>query len=405
MTMFSHSRLSTFEQCKLKYKFKYIDKVEAPVQQTIEAFLGSVVHATLEKLYKDLRFEKLNTIEELLEWYNREWKKNWNEKIIIVRNEYTEENYRKMGERFIRDYYRRYYPFKEGKTIALEQKVKIRLDPEGKYIMRGVIDRLSCREDGVYEIHDYKTNFTLPFKEYLKEDRQLALYAIAVKNSYPDADKIRLVWHFLAHDKEVVMEKTDEELEKLKKETIELIETIKNEKDFRPKASKLCDWCEFRSLCPLWSHISKTEKLEPNEYLKDPGVKLVNRYAELKLKREEFLRKIDAELEKLKEAIIKFSEKEGCEIIAGSDVAVRVWKAEIPKFPGKNEEERKRLEEEIKNSGRWDEVSMLDTAALSRIIQSEAWPEHVLEKIRKFVRTERIEKLYLKRLEKPNSDS
>ena len=173
MTMFSHSRLSTFEQCKLKYKFKYIDKVEAPVQQTVEAFLGSVVHAALEKLYKDLRFEKLNTIEELLEWYNREWKKNWNEKIIIVRNEYTEENYRKMGERFIRDYYRRYYPFKEGKTIALEQKVKIRLDPEGKYIMRGVIDRLSCREDGVYEIHDYKTNFTLPFKEYLKEDLSL----------------------------------------------------------------------------------------------------------------------------------------------------------------------------------------------------------------------------------------
>ena len=29
MTQYSHSRLSTFEQCNLKFKFKYVDKVEA----------------------------------------------------------------------------------------------------------------------------------------------------------------------------------------------------------------------------------------------------------------------------------------------------------------------------------------------------------------------------------------
>ena len=64
--LYSHSRLSTFEQCPLKFKFAYIDKIETEIEETIEAFLGSRVHEALEKLYKDLKFQKLNTLKELL---------------------------------------------------------------------------------------------------------------------------------------------------------------------------------------------------------------------------------------------------------------------------------------------------------------------------------------------------
>ena len=40
MTVYSHSRLSCFEQCPPKYKLNYIDKVETEVEEGIEAFLG-----------------------------------------------------------------------------------------------------------------------------------------------------------------------------------------------------------------------------------------------------------------------------------------------------------------------------------------------------------------------------
>lgn len=50
MPIYSHSRLSTFEQCPNKYKLHYIDKVETEAEQSIEAFLGSRAHETLEKL-------------------------------------------------------------------------------------------------------------------------------------------------------------------------------------------------------------------------------------------------------------------------------------------------------------------------------------------------------------------
>ncbi len=50
MTVYSHSQLSTFEQCRQKFKLQYIDKVETEVEESVEAFLGSRTHETLEKL-------------------------------------------------------------------------------------------------------------------------------------------------------------------------------------------------------------------------------------------------------------------------------------------------------------------------------------------------------------------
>ena len=50
MTVYSHSRLSCFEQCPHKFKLQYIDKVETEVEESIEAYLGLRVHETLEKL-------------------------------------------------------------------------------------------------------------------------------------------------------------------------------------------------------------------------------------------------------------------------------------------------------------------------------------------------------------------
>jgi len=51
MLLYSHSRLSSFEQCPQKFKLKYIDKAEVEVEETIERFLGSRVHDALEKRY------------------------------------------------------------------------------------------------------------------------------------------------------------------------------------------------------------------------------------------------------------------------------------------------------------------------------------------------------------------
>ncbi len=220
MPIYSHSKLSTFEQCPNKYKLHYIDKVETEAEQSIEAFLGSRAHETLEKLYRDLDYQKKNTLEELLIYLNSQWKKNWTKSIIIVKEEYNQDNYRKMAEKYITDYYKRYDPFTKGKTISIEDRILINLDESGDYKLQGFIDRLTETKDGYYEIHDYKTNSRLPLPQYIENDRQLALYSIGVKKRYPDVKDVRLIWHFLKFDKEIDSTRTDKELENLKKNTI-----------------------------------------------------------------------------------------------------------------------------------------------------------------------------------------
>jgi len=391
MTLFSHSRLSTFENCKLKFRYKYIDKLKTDVSQGVEAFMGSMVHAVLEKLYKDLKHQRLNTIEELLSWYNTEWEKNWNPGIIIVRKEYNQENYRKMGERFITDYYNKYTPFDQERTIGLEKRIIIKLDDAGKYRMQGYIDRLVYVGDGVYEIHDYKTNANLPIKEYLEDDRQLALYALSVLKDYQDAKKVRLVWHFLAHNKKFVIEKSMEELEKLRKETIDLIDNVEEEKEFHPTPSRLCDWCEFMVECPMTKHKVKTDPLPPNEYLKEPGVDLVNKYVELKNKKND----LDEEMDNIKEAILEYSKKEGVNLLSGSDSSLRIWRKDVWKFPGKTDDNREELEKIVRSSGLWNDFSMLDTWKLEKIIDDSKFPQDLIQELKKFARKEMVERLYI----------
>lgn len=85
MTLYSHSSLSCFEQCPHKFKLNYIDKVKTEVEESIEAFLGVRAHETLEKLYRDLEYQKKNTLDDLLLFLHDEWAKNWNDSILIVR--------------------------------------------------------------------------------------------------------------------------------------------------------------------------------------------------------------------------------------------------------------------------------------------------------------------------------
>ncbi len=390
--LFSHSRISTFEQCPQKFKFHYIDKAEVEEIEGVESFLGTRVHEVLQKHYKDLKFQKLNSLPVLIKYYKELWKKNWNDNVQIVREEYSERNYRAMGEKFIRKYYNRYKPFDNEVTIGLEQRILIRI---GGYAVQGYIDRLSFSE-GRYEVHDYKTTGFLPEQTYLDMDRQLALYALAVKKMFRDAHKIDLVWHFLAFDKEMRSGRTDEQLKDLENDIIKSIRAIEyacKNKIFPAQEGVLCDWCQFRAVCGRWGHIIKTDAMPANRFLKEPGVQLVNKYSALYYKRKEFLDKIDEELEELKEAIFEFAKKEGIEKIAGSNYVAKVSMDEKAKWPGKSEEGRDDLENIIKKAELWDEVSTLDTFALSKAVQD--WPEDLIKKLKRFQRLVEERRLYL----------
>ena len=248
MAIYSHSRLGCFQNCPWQYKLRYIDQVKRD-RTGIEAYVGSCFHAVMEKLYSELPF-KVNTLDELLGYYNAWWAKNWTEDIAITRKNRTAEDYRNSGITCLKDYYKRYQPFNQSKVLGVEREVLFNLDPEGKYCLRGCIDRLAQAGNGIYEIHDYKTSANLPSQEEADNDQQLALYQIAVQGLWNDVKEIRLIWHYVLFDKELVSIRSQGQLDKLKADTISLIQAIESARDFPAIESALCDWCAYPDLCP-----------------------------------------------------------------------------------------------------------------------------------------------------------
>ena len=396
MTTYSHSRLSVFESCPRAYKYRYIDRVELePESESIEAFMGSRVHETLEKLYRDLRLSKENTLEELLAHYADAWHRNWHENVRIVKKGYTPENYFDTGARCIASYYRRYHPFNESRTLGLEQVIFI--DIEG-YRLRGFIDRLALREDGHYEIHDYKTSQYLPPLKHFQRDRQLALYQIGVEEMWGDAEEVDLVWHYLVHEREIRVKRAEEEIEEIKAQVVEQIRKIERaeeEDNFPAVESSLCPWCEFQPLCPSFAHIVKTGGMPRNRYLEEPGVKLVNRYAALMREKREFLKRIDAELQQVKEALVNYARREGVEVVAGSDVKARVKIRQVCRYPTKGKRARKELEMLIKQAGIWEELSDLNLHALNRAVGSGRLDSTLVERLAAYQKLEEECRIYL----------
>lgn len=376
----------------MQFKFHYIDKIEVEIENTVEAFLGDMVHRTLEKLYKDLSFQKANTLQELLDFFNTKWNEEWSDKILIVRKEYSQENYRKMGEKYITDYFHHYSPFDQGKTLKLETEEFINLE-EFQYHVR--IDRFVDAGDGVYEIHDYKTARDLPAQDKVDSDRQLALYSLWVFERYKDAKKVILVWHYLAFDKELRSERTDEQLEELKKQTVQAMREIESATEFPAKQGPLCDWCVYRKQCPKFKHLYEIEGMEENEYLNDPGVKLVEKYLKAMEKKKEVNEKIDGILDKIKEAMFKLGEREGKSVLYGpSGQRATLWSKQVAKFPQKNTLEYNKLVEMLKKLGKWDEVAQLDSFALSRIVQDRRWTSDILAELEKFKTEEIVKRIY-----------
>ncbi len=137
-------------------------------------------------------------------------------------------------------------------------------------MVQGFIDRLVYNlQTGEYEVHDYKTANSLPSLQKIQNDRQLALYSIAVKEKYGKDKDVSLIWHYLAFNRKIISKRTDEQLQRLKDDTIELIKTIESTERYPTNKTSLCSWCEYKPICPQWNSNPPETKEEAEEYLRE----------------------------------------------------------------------------------------------------------------------------------------
>lgn len=345
----------------------------------------------LEKLYRDLKLTKRNTLEELLAVYETQWERAWHDQIRSVRKEFTPGHFFQLGVRCLKDYYETYAPFNQGVTLGLEERIEIQIRNGGQaYRLQGYIDRLTGFPNGVYEIHDYKTSATLPSQTEIDQDPQLALYQLGLTQRWTDVREVRLVWHYLAFNKELTSSRTTTDLEGLQQQIIQQIQRVETDSVFLPHQTRLCDWCEYRSLCPLWKHEVMVEALPVNAYLAEPGVQLVKRYAALEAQREELTRqlsRLEAERARLDEAAMAYADREGVAVLNGGGDQLRIETTDEVKAPTKRENPQAwtQLTTFLKHAGKWEEVSYLSWQGLARVLQRRLWAPELLLTLSQYV--------------------
>jgi len=389
MVKYSYSKLTTFDNCALQYKFNYIDKLGKDFENSIESFMGSKVHDALEELYKKQKLGEIITLEKLIAYYKKEWKKDFSEEIKIVKKSVNEKNYFNLGIKYLTDYYKHYYPFNCDYTVGLEMEINLQLNDS--YNIVGYIDRLSIK-DNIYYIHDYKTSGTLPTNEEVNNNKQLALYAIAIKEKYNDVKEVKLVWHFLAFDNEIVLSKQESDYEKIKKEIIAKINEIENMKldDFKPKESILCEWCVYASNCPVKKHEFKTKQLSIEEFQKDYGINLVNKYYELQLQKD----KLNFELDEIEAKLWEYANKENIQNISGSITTLKLAIYDTVTLPTKNTPKYDALKKILKENN-LEQLFSIDSYWLAKYLTTTMLEQKVIDKIMPLIDKKQTKKIYL----------
>jgi putative RecB family exonuclease len=260
--LFSHSRISSFENCPKQFEFRYIQKIPSETE-SIEAFVGKRVHEILERLYLFVERGQSPGVEKVVDRYQKLWEETYDgDRVRIVREGTPLAFYRELGERCLRSYYLRHYPFDDSETLGIEKRVVFPLDEAGDYKMQGIIDRISRARDGVIEVHDYKTGARVPSQKNLDQDRQLALYQIGLARQFGEGQRFRLVWHYVANDQTRTSTRSPVELEELRSATIARIDEIRSATEFAPRKIALCAWCEYKDRCPLWATPGESDRHE-----------------------------------------------------------------------------------------------------------------------------------------------
>ena len=400
-TIYSISRIGTFEDCRLRYKYQYVDRLKAD-KETIEAFMGSRAHEALAELYGFVKNGVVKPRDWLLARYDDLWGKNLTPAVKVVRSDYTEDDYRRKGRKCLDDYYGEYAPFDQAKVVATEKEISFKLkDGNVEISFRGIIDRLDWNDkEKTYEIHDYKTSGSLPTQADADTDNQLGLYHIAVRSLWPDIDRVKLIWHYLLFNKRIESSRSQEKLAELEKAMILKVKEIEACTDYPPKKSALCDWCGFQDICPEWKHPEAMKKLPENEYLKDEGVVLVARYAELEEKKKELKKEIEdleAEEAKVEEAAFTFAKKNGVRVIDGQGFQLTVLEKEETCAPMKKEDEARwtALRDLLISEGKYQDVSTVNNNMLNARLRT--WGKDFYEKVKAFLITRVTKSVYLKK--------
>lgn len=225
----SHSRLSDYNQCPLKFKMKYLDKLAMFKEDSNDSphlVRGSNVHKALE---------------------NYVVQKQSNGQLEVKITSLPEvETTKKFVDRFL-DSYKIVIPETQ---IAIDKNWnRVEWFSKDAYY-RAILDLIAIRPSD-WVVVDYKTGKFRDYDTGPSGMGQLHLTAGIALHMYPDIPSGQTVYAYVDHKKTIVKDFTQENKTDIRQHFDAEYDKVNSDKEFRPTVNEFCKWCPAtRDICP-----------------------------------------------------------------------------------------------------------------------------------------------------------
>jgi putative RecB family exonuclease len=247
----SPSRASDFMTCPLLFRLRTIDRL--PQAPSSAATRGTVVHAVLERLYDLPAAER--TVEAAAAMLRPEW-----ERLVAEEPEVATlfEGESDLTEWLTsaRDLLEGYFALEDPRRLEpAERERLVEVVLPGGLRLRGIVDRVDRAPSGDVRVVDYKTGRAPREAFEGKALFQMKFYALVLWRTTGAVP--RLLQLMYLGDREVLRYSPDEaDLRATERKLLALwaaIERATQLREFQPRPSKLCDWCEHKAeRCSAW---------------------------------------------------------------------------------------------------------------------------------------------------------
>ncbi|MGI5249371.1 RecB family exonuclease [Actinacidiphila glaucinigra] len=247
----SPSRAADFMRCPLLYRLRVIDRL--PEKPSPAATRGTVVHAVLERLFDVPAAER--TADRARAMVPGQW-----QRLLEERPELSELFAAEDGQglaQWLEEAARlveRWFSLEDPTRLEpAERELYVETELESGLTLRGYIDRLDvAAASGDLRVVDYKTG-KAPRPEYADEALfQMKFYALVLWRLRGVVPR-RLQLVYLGSGEVLTYDPSEGELRAVGRKLEALWEAIRRATesgDWRPRPSRLCDWCDHQAVCP-----------------------------------------------------------------------------------------------------------------------------------------------------------
>jgi putative RecB family exonuclease len=246
----SPSRANDFLQCPLMFRFRVVDRLPEPPSPA--AARGTLVHAVLEHLFELPAVDR--TLDAARGLVPERWAELLEREPAVAELFETPEaitEWLASAEALLATYFTLEDPTR---VEPRERELLVRTDLDDGPQLRGIVDRVDVAPNGWVRVVDYKTGRSPKPGFESSALFQMRFYAYVIWRTRGVLPK-RLQLEYLGDGVVVQHEPTEPEMATFEARIRSIwagIQDAARAGDWRPRTSKLCDWCSFRELCPAF---------------------------------------------------------------------------------------------------------------------------------------------------------